>query len=368
MEETSSDIVSLSCSEECMETLNDLSQYSWATDDDVVEINRPVLKRSNAVAFPSRSAQKVRNWCFTLNNPAMTGAAFLDLLKNLPHFRYCVFQLEIGESGTRHFQGYLQFTIVKLFTTVQKMVPGWHIEICKGTPQQNVDYCTKTDCRIEGPWTAGEMSTSGKRTDLAALAKRLDNGDTLADVARNDPTSFIKYASGLYKYCRIVQRPQLRADIHVKLYIGPTGVGKTHQAFCNYPDAFMKDQTKWWEGYHGQKTVIMDEFAGALSHVDLNYTLRILDKWPMIVENKGGSECFCATIIIITTNIHPYNWYNWNGREMQIDALARRFHEVRIMQGREDFEWITINDKDMIKHFFNDPEAFGYIKKVPEKH
>lgn len=373
MEEQSSDVVSLSCSEEMPETLNDFSWNSMESADDVIDLTndftRPSLKRSNAQVFsaPKPDSRRSRNFCFTINNPLMSGPELLAIIKGFSNFRYCVFQLETGESGTRHYQGFLQFTSPKRWDTVVKYLPKWALFICNGSPQQNVDYCTKTDTRIDGPWTAGEFITTGKRTDLMALAKKIENGESLSDIAKNDPTNFMKYASGIYKYARVVQQPPIRAELRVVLFIGPTNVGKTHQAYCNYPGAFIKDSSKWWEGYHGQKDVILDEFAGSLSQQSLDWTLRLLDKWPLRVENKGGSEPFMATNIIITTNVHPWNWYKWSGRELQLDALARRIHMVRIMNGREDFEWIELKDPDAVKHFFNDPEQYGFIKKVPEK-
>ena len=51
-------------------------------------------------------ANKARGWCFTINNPTR---------KNLfPHgltseIKYIVYQLEQGEQGTVHLQGYIQF-------------------------------------------------------------------------------------------------------------------------------------------------------------------------------------------------------------------------------------------------------------------
>lgn len=378
MDTTDSDrsIIDLTCEEGFSDDHSfDVDEFTWEndySDEELPDVKKPMLKRSNAVIM---SREKIHgknrtgtNFCFTVNNPLMNPEDFGAFLKKLNQIRYFVFQLEAGENGTKHYQGFLQFSHSKKWTTVVNYVPGWHLEIANGTPQQNYEYCTKEKGRLHEPWEHGTMTKGqGGRTDLNSLAKMISDGQSLKEVAENDPTGFIKYGSGLYKYARVVQKPLLRAEMEVKLFIGPTGVGKTHQAFMNYPDAYIKDTTKWWEGYHGQTNVILDEFAGSYNKTSLNETLRILDKWPYRVENKGGSEPFCATTIIVTTNIHPWNWYNWNGREEQLDALARRFCTVRIMKGREDFEWCEITDKEMIKQFFNDPEAFGYIKHVPEK-
>jgi len=50
------------------------------------------------------NTQRARFWCFTLNNP--DGNLDVDLA--IPAVRYAVWQLEVGEEGTEHFQGYLE--------------------------------------------------------------------------------------------------------------------------------------------------------------------------------------------------------------------------------------------------------------------
>lgn len=313
---------------------------------------------------------RVRNWCFTLNNPSLAGADLQTLLEGHPSFRFCIFQLEQGESGTRHFQGYAQFTSALLFNSLKAwfrsngMEP--HLEPAQGTPDQNVLYCTK-EPRLEGPWQSGEMSTMGKRCDLLAATSILANGGTLQDVAAEHPATFVRAASGLYKYARMLAPPPAMRPTHVSLYIGPTGTGKTFTAIeVLGSNVFIKDSTKWWECYNGEKTVLWDDFAGAASHVSLTEALRLFDQYRMTVENKGGSEWLKAETQVVTTNIHPWNWYRWEGREAQLPALARRFKLVRIFSAIG--QWTDLTDPEMILSFFEDPERFGYEKHAPPSH
>jgi len=65
------------------------------------------------------------------------------------------------------------------------------------------------------------------------------------------------------------------------------------------PDAYIKDQSKWWDGYTGQQTVILDDLdSDCLSH-----HLKIwLDKYPCFGEFKGGKTALQHTKFIITSN------------------------------------------------------------------
>lgn len=323
----------------------------------------PVRPRRATGANP-----QVRNWCFTLNNPQLDGEQLLGILTAHPNFRFCVFQLEAGDSGTPHFQGYLQFGTVQRFNTLKGYLRSRniepHLEPANGTPDQNVTYCTK-EPRIAGPWQEGQMSSMGKRTDILMCAKMLADGASMEQVAAEHPATFIANAGGLYKYKRTCAPPPLMRPMDVSLFIGPTGTGKTHQACMELgEDCFIKDSTKWWECYNGQKKVLWDDFAGAASHVTLTEALRLFDKYRMTVENKGGSEWLATERQIVTTNIHPWNWYRWEGRELQLPALARRFTKVRVF--RSIGSWTDLTETDSIMTFFEDPERFGFEKHAPE--
>lgn len=50
---------------------------------------------------------------------------------------------EVGESGTRHLQGYVRFKNAKSFEVLKKIMPEAHIEKCKGKHEDNIKYCTK---------------------------------------------------------------------------------------------------------------------------------------------------------------------------------------------------------------------------------
>ena len=108
----------------------------------------------------------------------------------------------------------------------------------------------------------------------------------------------------------------------VSVLWGRTGTGKSRTAweqatFAAYP----KDpRTKWWDGYTGQDHVVIDEFRG---DIDIAHLLRWFDRYPVLVETKGGTVPLRATVIWVTSNLSPRAWYPTLDEETY-QALERR--------------------------------------------
>lgn len=64
--------------------------------------------------------------------------------------------------------------------------------------------------------------------------------------------------------------------------------------------------TKFWDGYRQEKNVLIDEFRG---EIGISHMLKWCDKYKCSVENKGGGCPLSATNIIITSNLHPKDWW-----------------------------------------------------------
>lgn len=109
---------------------------------------------------PSNLNFKARNYCITINNPMEQ-----DILK-FKNFNNCkyIYQLEQGnEEKTKHLQGYLMFKNPTYFNSIKKQLPRAHIEKARGTKKQNIQYCTKQDTRIDGPFSNFEWKEFGEK-------------------------------------------------------------------------------------------------------------------------------------------------------------------------------------------------------------
>lgn len=144
---------------------------------------------------------------------------------------YVCLGLEVGDSGTPHIQGYVQFTTVHRRTSATKFAPRGHWEPQMATNEQARDYCIK-DHKDEhfGTFTR-TRGQSGARTDLASAVSTLVDADgDVREVALQHPIVYVKYHGGFrqlsfYHHKRIIRLPP-------KIYIlwGPTGTGKSEAA------------------------------------------------------------------------------------------------------------------------------------------
>jgi len=118
---------------------------------------------------------------------------------------------------------------------------------------------------------------------------------------------------------------------------------------------------RWFDGYVGQEGALIDEFDGRFGGWRLAPLLRILDRYDLLVETKGGHTWWAPLAIAITTNFHPLEWFDYTNRQVQYRALCRRITEVFWWKGSEDrCTLLHLNrktDKDRFKNFFRGPAS-----------
>lgn len=263
-----------------------------------------------------------RVWVFTLNN--YTEGDCTRLAAENAQVRYLVFGREVGTlNNTPHLQGYIIFHNAKTLAQAKAFISeNAHLERAQGDFRQNYAYCTK-----EGHFTEiGDKPRQPRRTDLEIIrqAINIENkgiGDVM-DMATNYQS--IKMAEALFKYQR--QPPCFKRTI--KWYYGISGTGKTRTAVEESGGDFYitTDTLKWWDGYVGQRVIILDDLRP--TSIEFNVLLRLLDRYPVRLQVKGASFYMAQSTdtIIITSSMSPEHFHCGIEDRQQ---LLRRIDEVR---------------------------------------
>lgn len=255
---------------------------------------------------------QAKNWCLTLNNPDKPCLDF-----NAETMNYMICGLEVGEQGTEHIQGYIQFKKPKRLAQVKKLYPRAHLEVARGKPCANVTYCSK-----ESKWhDHGTLQPgAGTRNDLNAIKESIDAGSTWNELREVNYGACIRYSRSIKQDIEDC-RPHRRWETKLYIHWGDTGTGKSRYCHENFPNAFWKSRGEWWDGYDGHEFVVIDEFYGWLP---FDLMLRLCDRYPMLVPVKGGFKKFVAKEIHITSNKHWKDWWPNVSNERVIGALQRR--------------------------------------------
>lgn len=249
--------------------------------------------------------------------------------------RYAIGQLEkCPNTGRLHWQVYAELTKPCRISAVKGIFGRRaHIEFRKGSKHQAVEYCTKEDTRVLGPYSFGETAKPGKRTDIESLHESLKSGKSIKEVSDSSFELFMRYRSSIQAYVLMHQTPR-NWKMENYIFWGQTGTGKTHKVYeiareremTVYPLSQNANGTVWFDGYAGEDIVLIDDFYG---WIKVSYLLKLLDKYPMMVQVKGSSLPFVSKVIIFTSNKDPENWYDWTkiGEEVQ-NAFFRRITKI----------------------------------------
>lgn len=112
----------------------------------------------------------------------------------------------------------------------------------------------------------------------------------------------------------------------VRWYWGASGTGKTRLAYeeSDKDNRWISGKNlKWFDGYDAHTNVIIDDFRG--DFCTFHELLRLLDRYEIRVENKGGSRQFKPVDIWITSCYPPDAVY---ATREDIEQLLRRIDVI----------------------------------------
>lgn len=277
------------------------------------------------------SGRRFRNVVFTSFADDIAG----NLEEKKDWISYCIYQREeCPETKRHHWQGYLELSGQKSFRQLKVLLgDSAHIEPRRGSAYDAAEYCRKLDSAIPGTQVEwGEISNPGKRSDLKECMEMVMRGAADSEIIERFPGTWCRNHKGLTAARTVKIRSSVPAWREVKVIVmyGPTGTGKTRACYQKDPDLYSlpipANNSLWFDGYRGERTLLLDDFTGWIKHA---FLLRILDGYKIDLPVKGGFVSAAWTQVFITSNRHPSEWYSKHGLRPE---LIRRIRECWRME------------------------------------
>lgn len=283
----------------------------------------------------------------TINAPIEKGYThqhILNVFRN--NFKTLIYLCMADEQGTQfHTHIFIVFSSRVRFSMLKRYFPESHIEKCKGSVSDNVNYIKKTgkwgntakqEKRIEG--TFEEYGTQppdskGRRSDMSELYQMvLDNMTNAEILAQNQ--DYILQIDKIDKVRTTVLaerfKETVRLDLEVIYISGKTGTGKTRGVLekNGYSNVYrVTDYLHPFDSYNGQPVIAFDEFRSSLKIKEM---LLYCDIYPIELPSRYANKFACYNKVYIISNwilekqypeIQKEDKESWN-------AFLRRIHKV----------------------------------------
>ena len=272
----------------------------------------------------------------TINDPLEKGWTHehvLEILNN--NFKTLVYICMADEQGSMfHTHVFIVFVSRVRFSMIKRYFEEAHIEKCKGSVSDNVNYVKKTgkwenndskqEKKIEG--TFEEYGTQppdskGKRSDMSELYQMVIDNMTNAEILAQNQ-DYILQIDKIDKVRTTILtekfKETVRLDLEVVYISGATGTGKTRGVLeeNGYSNVYrVTDYLHPFDSYACQPVIAFDEFRSSLRIKEM---LLFCDIYPIELPSRYANKYACYNKIYIVSN--------W--------ALEKQYSEVQ----KEDVE------------------------------
>lgn len=284
----------------------------------------------------------------TINAPEEKGWTHERILEVLRgNFKTLVYICMADEQGScYHTHIFVVFASRVRFSMVKRYFEEAHIEKCKGSVSDNVNYIKKT-----GRWEANESKqekkiegtfeeygtqppdSKGKRSDMSELYQMVMENYTDADIlAQNQDyilqlplISRVRTTILTEKY-----KDTVRLDLKVIYVSGATGTGKTRGILekHGYSNVYrVTDYIHPFDSYNCQPVIAFEEFRSSMR---ISEMLLYLDIYPIELPARYSNKYACYNTIYLVSNWCLEKQYAEVQREDKEswEAFLRRIHKV----------------------------------------
>jgi len=320
---------------------------------------------------PIRNMDKqARKWQITINNPLQRDLSHSNikiLLEELKSLEYWCMSDEIGRNSTHHTHIYIVCSSAIRFSTLKKKLPIAHLEIARGTSQENRDYIFK-----EGKWEKdkkqetnlqdtheewGELPVErqGARNDYADLYDLIKDGYSNFDILEENP-EFLNQIERIDKVRQTVLSEKYKNEYRylTATYIhGETGSGKTRSVMERYGYGNVFRVTNYqhpFDQYQMQDVIMFEEFRSSLKIADM---LIYLDGYPTALPCRYSDRIACYTNVYLVSNVDLFSQYADIQKEhpKTWKAFLRRINKVIVFDKGSETEYTVEKYLQRINEF-----------------
>jgi Putative viral replication protein. len=292
------------------------SKHKWSTE-------KKATRNTRHYAITSFVMEKYEAW------------ETLDIKAN--RINYLIYQHEICPKTKRdHLQCYVEFENAgHSYDTIKKIFGDdtMHIGARWSTRENCRNYCMKGPTQQRPAKELGEFMVQGQRNDLLAVYEAIKAGATPTEVMDRFPVAYMKYTKAVDRcYANInASRANSWKKVSCTVIQGAAGINKTRSVLAKHgPENVytLEEPTGdnlWFDGYTGQKVLLIEEFYGGIKY---NKLLKLLDGYCMRLDIKGSFVYSNWDHVYITSNNHPDTWYPNRCPDGMTPALERRITDI----------------------------------------
>jgi len=274
--------------------------YSMSNLTDKVCVITPENTEGGNTKTPSSPIKKNRKWVFTLNNYSEEEFTQIHKVFVKKGWTYIIGK-EVGKQGTPHLQGYLRSANAILFTTLKKLMPRAHLEVAKGSDQENLEYCSK------------------EADFITNIVRKVSDGRTfqeqVTEMVIQDEYADVKWRDWQWDILDILDGPVDGRRVH--WFWEETGnVGKSYLAkfIAMRDDVIICDGKKdnvfnqvnmMLENEKLPRVVLLDMPRSALSHVNYGAIEQLKNGCMYSGKYEGGKCIFPRPHVICFANVGP---------------------------------------------------------------
>lgn len=266
-------------------------------------------------------------WVFTINNPTLEDE---EAVKAMADFaKYIVCGKETGaQNGTPHLQGYVYLHKLASRKSISRVLPRARCDPARGSDFDNFGYSGKQDLWFKH----GKPPNQGGRTDI----HEMEGCTSMREIVMQ--ATSVQAILLAQKRLEFTEPKRDFLPNVIWLY-GGSEAGKTKSVFdaFGYDVVHKQDTFKWWQGYDGHDVVVIDDLRA--DFCKYHELLTLLDRYPYVVEQKGGSRQLRARTMFVTSCYSPWEVYKGKTTE-DLKQLIRRIKYICHVQPDSTFVFI----------------------------